>query len=1165
MKNFDTSLVGDDAFAAPDQIGLNGFDNWSNVAHIAGHLSSVPHPVAPDASFVGTTGNDTFTGTADDDTFDLSAGGNDTASGLAGDDTFIMGTHLNSNDVIDGGDGFDTVTISGNYSLVMKATTMVNVENLSMAAGHDYNITTNDGNVAAGQFLNIDASALGAANALTFNGSAETDGGFTIVAGAGDDVITTGHGTDFIDASLGGDDTISTGGSTDAVNGPDDIYFGAAFTAADTVDGGDGQTSIELRGDYSAGLTLGTSTIANIGGIFLETGVHQSAAFSYNITTVDANVAAGQSLTVTGNGLQANETMHFDGSAETDGDFLLTGGAGNDTLIGGAGNDFFKGKGGDDFIDGGAGKNRATFSDDPNGVTVSLLQQGHAQNTGDGNDTLNHIQDISGGAGNDTLTGDNNANWLWGEGGSDTITGNGGNDLIQVGSLGTGVIGTVVADAGTGIDTLSFDDNGGGSPGVTFSLLLQGSQQVTGDANITATGFENVSGSSGADTLTGDSNGNILYGGAANDTLSGGDGNDTLYGDKIYQGAFTGQGGDGPAGANDADPGTGGDDILIGGTGNDILDGGEGSNTASYADATSKVVVSLLVTTSQNVGGGDGHDTLTNIQDLIGSAFNDTLTGDGNDNTLTGGAGNDTFTTGGGNDTVNGGDGDDTAIYNAPGVLIFNGGAGNDTLDAHLANFDTVWQINDDVENFIGGSGDDTVSTVSPGLTVARNFAGGDGDDILSAGAGNDKLDGGTGDDTINISDGGNDTVTGDDGNDTIIAGTLPTTDAPVSSLSASDKINGGAGFDTLMLTGDYSAGLTFGATTLVNVESIVLGAGFSYKLTTNDATVAAGANLVVDGSALGTSDVLTFSGAHETNGTFDLVGGAANDSLTGGALGDVFDLTHGGNDVASGGAGNDTFQMGAAFTALDKIVGGDGTDTVTLNGDYSGGITFGNATMTGVEVISLSAENSYSLKTADTTVAAGQTLTVNGGTLGATDVLTFNGSKETDGSFVVTGGAGNDTITGGAQADTIVGGDGNDVLKGGLGADHITGGNGIDTITYGAVAESTSAGYDTVTGFDMLVDKFDTNITVSAVDHRVTSGTLSTATFDTDLATAIGAGQLGANHAVVFTVTAGTLSGDTFLIIDGNGTAGYQAGHDYVILLDHVVHVGNMTTGDFI
>ncbi len=77
--------------------------------------------------------------------------------------------------------------------------------------------------------------------------------------------------------------------------------------------------------------------------------------------------------------------------------------------------------------------------------------------------------------------------------------------------------------------------------------------------------------------------------------------------------------------------------------------------------------------------------------------------------------------------------------------------------------------------------------------------------------------------------------------------------------------------------------------------------------------------------------------------------------------------------------------------------------------------------------------------------------------------------------------------------------------------------------------------------------------------------GSLSTATFDTDLAAAVTASTLGDNHAVLYTPNAGTLSGQTFMIVDLNGTAGYQAGQDLVIDLTNTLHLTSLATGDFI
>ncbi len=70
-------------------------------------------------------------------------------------------------------------------------------------------------------------------------------------------------------------------------------------------------------------------------------------SYSYDLTTIDANVGAGQTLTVNANLLQAGENLTFNGAAETDGAFLIYGGRGDDDLTGGQGSDaFFFGDGG---------------------------------------------------------------------------------------------------------------------------------------------------------------------------------------------------------------------------------------------------------------------------------------------------------------------------------------------------------------------------------------------------------------------------------------------------------------------------------------------------------------------------------------------------------------------------------------------------------------------------------------------------------------------------------------------------------------------------------------------------------------------------------------------------------------------------------------------------
>jgi Ca2+-binding RTX toxin-like protein len=101
---------------------------------------------------------------------------------------------------------------------------------------------------------------------------------------------------------------------------------------------------------------------------------------------------------------------------------------------------------------------------------------------------------------------------------------------------------------------------------------------------------------------------------------------------------------------SDALHGLGGNDILNGGAGNDLLDGGAGIDIASYADASAAVKVNPTLTGAQNTD-GSGSDTLVGIENLVGSAYNDTLTGDAGANLLDGNGGSDTLTGGAGADT----------------------------------------------------------------------------------------------------------------------------------------------------------------------------------------------------------------------------------------------------------------------------------------------------------------------------------------------------------------------------------------------------------------------------------------------------------------------------------------------------------------------------------
>ncbi len=131
---------------------------------------------------------------------------------------------------------------------------------------------------------------------------------------------------------------------------------------------------------------------------------------------------------------------------------------------------------------------------------------------------------------------------------------------------------------------------------------------------------------------------------------------------------------------NDTAYGGAGSEKFAGGTGNDFLHGGAGTDTADYSEATAGVTVDLSRTTAQAVGGGQGTDTLIDIEKLIGSTFSDKLTGSAADNTFAGDGGNDQLAGDESNDSLQGGTGNDT-LEGGEGDDTLEGGTGDDRLD----------------------------------------------------------------------------------------------------------------------------------------------------------------------------------------------------------------------------------------------------------------------------------------------------------------------------------------------------------------------------------------------------------------------------------------------------------------------------------------------------
>jgi VCBS repeat-containing protein len=246
---------------------------------------------------------------------------------------------------------------------------------------------------------------------------------------------------------------------------------------------------------------------------------------------------------------------------------------------------------------------------------------------------------------------------------------------------------TATADGTYQIHITNIDDGGPGNSGkgaenyqLTMTVNYAGAQDSTPDFHGTYTASDNHGGSDSAavdityqagHTLTGTSGDDVLIAGTGNNIINAGDGNDVLT---------AGSG-------NNEMHGGAGNDLLFSGPSNDWLDGGTGNDTASYAHATAGVTVDLSLLTAQNTVGA-GTDTLTGIENLTGSNFNDSLTGDNNGNIINGGLGNDVLNGGGGDDFLIGGLGDNT----------LTGGSGADTFQ---------W--------LKGNSGHDVITDFTPG------------------------------------------------------------------------------------------------------------------------------------------------------------------------------------------------------------------------------------------------------------------------------------------------------------------------------------------------------------------------------------------------------------------------------------------------------------------
>ncbi|UTW06976.1 cadherin domain-containing protein [Pseudomonas benzenivorans] len=291
--------------------------------------------------------------------------------------------------------------------------------------------------------------------------------------------------------------TLTGGNDTPVLSaGADSIIADTTNTlnSGDQIDGLAGSDTLEISAAQT--VTFNATTLTNVEVITISAGIQ-------DITSHDATVAAGQTLAVDASASSAKLT--WNGGAETDGTFSITGGAGHDSILGGAGNDTLYGGAGNDTLSGGAGDD-LLFGDDGNDTLYGGL----------GNDTL------SGGDGNDFLYGLENDDLIYGGAGNDGISGGDGNDSMW------GGIGNDTIIGGNGADLIYGEDGNDWIWGQNDNDLIyggDGNDTISGDA-----GNDTLYGGAGNDILRGLNDNDLIYGDAGNDTLSGGAGSDTLFG-----------------------------------------------------------------------------------------------------------------------------------------------------------------------------------------------------------------------------------------------------------------------------------------------------------------------------------------------------------------------------------------------------------------------------------------------------------------------------------------------------------------------------------------------------------------------------------------------------------------------------------------------------------
>lgn len=815
----------------------------------------------------GGDGEDTVWGGDNNDMLSGDSGADD-IRGYGGNDILFVDSDDLTNGHVDGGDGIDTLVVTGSHGVNLKLVDH-NAEGVSGSDGDD-NIS------GAGSFYDLSISGAAGSDTLAGGGGNDAlqgdEGSDSLLGGNGDDQLSGGSGHDTLNGQ-NADDYINGDSGADSLIGGNGDDFLLGGVGRDTLYGGNDDDHL-LGGSWSDVLDGG------YGDDTLRGGTGNDTLYTWR----------GDDLLEGGKGNDVFHVTQSDeyGDASVNGWVILQGGEGNDTV----------------YVD--APSNRYSFKHvsgnqwqikwhDPSQDVISVidLQDIEKLEFSDGvvktmsTDTSIDSSDdyvrwhdnvwrgdgstyigadgwyythgaggiVTGGptmygwTGNDTLAGDGGANSLDGSQGSDSLVGNGGNDTLR-GSSGSdqlsggdgnddliGGSGTDFLYGGNGNDTIAGkqgsdflsgdagNDSLLGNAGSDTLVGQDGSDTLLGhdgaDQLFGENGDDTLYGGIGADLLSGGANDDVLYGEHGSDQISGGTGHDTLDGADGFDILYGEDGDDSLSGGNDDDwlYAGAGSDTLKGGSGRDYLHGGEGGDdlnggdgildVASYEGSAESVSVNL---TSGSASGGDAEsDVLSEIESLVGSDHADSLTGNEIDNTLEGGDGNDTLKGEAGHDNLAGGNGNDSIVAGAGNDRVW-GGLGNDT--AHLGDGDDQFFAGDESESPFGDTvyGDDGNDELYGG-SGDDDLQGGNGADNIQGGLGADELRGNAGSDTVK-GEGGSDKIWGGSHNDSLIGGNGMDTlfgggaDDTLNGGSGNDSLSGGAGADTFVFfTGNSNLG----------------------------------------------------------------------------------------------------------------------------------------------------------------------------------------------------------------------------------------------------------------------------------------------------------------------------------------------------------------------